>query len=74
MKWIPGVIWIWISALIILFGTSLAIWPDTRRAAAASVRTAPGGAAGGDHVHGREDAAGATHLEPATGDHTEPLE
>ena len=38
VKWIPGVIWIWISALIILFGTSLAIWPDTRRAAAASVR------------------------------------
>jgi len=36
VKWIPGVLWIWVSGLIIVLGTTLAVWPEPRRAPARS--------------------------------------
>jgi cytochrome c biogenesis factor len=40
LKRMPLVVWIWISGLVVLFGTGLAAWPEARRkTAAASART-----------------------------------
>jgi cytochrome c-type biogenesis protein CcmF len=37
LKRMPGVVWIWLSGLVIALGTVIAVWPEGRRAAAPSV-------------------------------------
>ncbi len=41
VKWIPGVLWIWLSGLLIVLGTAISVWPERRRQPRAAPHAAP---------------------------------